>query len=57
MRRDFCFYANKKRKMSGNIKPANANFQPRFLKVNFPAGIMIAPVTAMTIKESPKMSP
>ena len=57
MRRDFYFYASKKRKMSGNINPANANFQPRFLKVNFPAGIMIAPVTAITIKEIPKISP
>lgn len=33
-----------------------ASFQPLRLKVNFPAGIMIAPVMAIVMSDSPKIS-
>jgi|LauGreDrversion4_2_1035121.scaffolds.fasta_scaffold53435_5 hypothetical protein len=42
---------------NGMIIPAKVNFQPLFLKLNLPAGIMIAPVIAIVINEIPKISP
>ena len=47
---DFYFYANKNKNINGNIIPARANFQPRSLKLNFPALTIIVPVSAITIK-------
>ena len=40
----------------GNAIPASASFQPRCLNDNLPAGIIIAPVMAIVIKEIPKIS-
>lgn len=50
------FYTNNNTN-NGIIIPAKANFQPLFLKLNLPAGIIMAPVIAIVIKEIPKISP
>jgi hypothetical protein len=42
--------------MMGNTIPARASFQPRSLKVYLPWVIINVPVTAISIKEMPKIS-